>query len=395
MRVSLLHSTTESYMEVTPELGPKKRILYAITKANWGGAQRYVYDLAVAAKGAGHEVLVVSGSEGELTTRLRHADVMVAPIAAMQRDIKLAAEWRSFKDLVRYIRSFKPDVVHANSSKAGGLAGLAARLVGVKRIIFTAHGWAFNEDRPLWQRIIIWWFHYATVLLAHTTICVSEAMRREARSMPLVQGRFQVIHNGISEVPLRARGDARHALAPSLTLPFWIGTIAELHPTKQLDVLIRAFATLEDTVPDSALVIMGEGEDRGRLTALIHQLQLTDRILLLGHVSDAPSYLSALDIFALPSRSESFGFVLLEAGMATLPVVASNVGGIPEIIENNETGLLVPPGDTNALADALSLLAGDAALRTRLSAAFHAHVLARFSKKETTEKTLALYDGSC
>jgi glycosyltransferase involved in cell wall biosynthesis len=106
--------------------GRPLRILYAITKANWGGAQRYVFDLAQAAKAAGHEVLVVSGAEGALTERLRGAGIETRAIASLGRDVKLVAEVRAFGSLLSIIREYRPDVIHGNSSKAGLLAGFAA-----------------------------------------------------------------------------------------------------------------------------------------------------------------------------------------------------------------------------------------------------------------------------
>ena len=373
-------------MEVTP---PHK-ILYVITKANWGGAQKYVFNLATAASASGYEVLVASGVEGEMTERLRAEGITVAPLRAMQRDISLTAEVRAFFELRRIIQEFHPDIVHGNSSKAGGLGGLAARLTGVRRIIFTAHGWAFNEKRPSWQKALIWLFHYITVLLAHTTICVSEAMLREAH-MPFVRGRMRVIHNGVDSFVPFGKEQARAKLAPAITLPFWIGTIAELHPTKQLDVLIRAFASVKDSLPNAALVIMGEGQERTRLEKLIVSLAIGDRAFLLGHVSQAPLYLKALDLFVLPSRSESFGTVLVEAGIAETSVIATNVGGIPEIVEDGVSGVLVPSGNEHALANAISALAHDTAKRSEFAHALHERAFKDFSKQQMLDKTFALY----
>ncbi|MBU2330172.1 glycosyltransferase, partial [Patescibacteria group bacterium] len=219
-------------MEVAPT-NSKKRILYVITKANWGGAQRYVYDMALGAKAQGYSVLVVSGSEGELTARLRDADIRTESIQNMQRDIKLVGEWRSYLELLAHIRTFNPDIVHGNSSKAGALAALAARVAGVPTIVFTAHGWAFNENRPAWQRGIIALLHFFTVLLSHTTICVSDAVHRQAAWMPLVQRKLQTVHIGIDTLTFKTREEARRLLAPDLHKQFpqalWVGTIAELH----------------------------------------------------------------------------------------------------------------------------------------------------------------------
>jgi len=383
-----------SNTEVAAKNSPK-RILYVITKANWGGAQRYVFDLANASTDAGHDVLVVSGNEGPLTERLKEASIKTRTIAAMKRDISIMDEFRSFKTLLNIIDEFRPDVLHGNSSKAGALAALAGRLKGIDTIVFTAHGWAFNEGRPRWQKMIIGLFHYATVLLAHKTICVSRAIRQDAAWMPFVAKRFSVIHNGVSEGTLLSREEARMKIAPDLARGFpnalWIGSIAELHPTKGLDTLVEAFAAIAHELPSTVLVLMGDGNEWAKLEKLVQIYDLPDRVVLSGFVKDASTYLNALDMFVLPSRSEALGYALLEAGLASLPSIGTRVGGIPEVLDDGETGLLVPPGKSILLSQALTELVNDPALRNRLGTALHEKVRSEFSIAAMTEKTLALY----
>ncbi len=368
-----------------------KRILYVITKGNWGGAQRYVFDLAIAARDAGHTVQVASGAPGELIERLTDAGIDTVSLTRLQNDLEATSAWGAVEELLHTVRLFKPNVIHLNSSKAAFLGALAGRMAGVKRILFTAHGWAFNEDRPRWQKHFLWLVHYLTVLLSHTTICVSKAMRSDVRSMPFVQKKFRVIHNGVHEIELHSRDKARVRLAPTLHQSFWIGTIAELHPTKQLHVLIEAFATLADELPYIALVLIGEGSERQRLEKIIAEKGLEERVRLCGHVSEAGTYLSAFDLFVLPSRSEGLGYVLLEAGVASLPVVASSVGGIPEVIEDGISGTLVPSGDVPALTSALHTYLKETELRTAHGRTLHDRVDTEFSLKSMRDKTFALY----
>jgi glycosyltransferase involved in cell wall biosynthesis len=377
-------------MNVSPPATPK-RILYVITKSNWGGAQRYVYDLATAVQNKGYTVLVATGGEGELTERLREAGVPLSPISSMQRDINIGGELATFKALIRIMRDFRPDVVHINSSKAGGLGALAARYCRVKKVIFTAHGWAFNEDRPAYQKLVIWYFHYITILLNHLTICVSESTKRDTRFMPFIQKYLHVIHLGVQPVDFVEREVARIALAPGVSEKTWIGSIAELHPIKQFPVLIRSFVKIAAAHPDVTLVIIGEGQERLKLEKLIADLSLDGRVILAGHVAQAARYLKAFDVFVLPSRSESFGYVIAEAGLAGLPVVASAVGGIPEIITSEEDGILVPSRDEAALENALVRVIEDTALRTKLGEALKYRIEHDFSTTSMIAKTFALY----
>lgn len=379
---------------VAQENGPR-RVLYVITKANWGGAQRYVFDLALSSKVSGEDVLVVAGGEGMLTERLMEHGIKVRVITAMKRDISIMGEIRAFRTLLRIVGDFAPDVIHGNSSKAGALSALAGRIRNVRRIVFTAHGWAFNERRPLIQKLIIATLHYTTVLLAHATICVSSAIRQDAAWMPFVKKRLHVIHNGVSPVSLLSRSEARMRLCPELVRSYpdalWIGTIAELHPTKGLDTLIEAFAAIARELPSAVLVIMGDGQEWARLQKLVQIYDLPDRVVLTGFVKDASTHLNALDLFVLPSRSEALGYVLLEAGLASLPSIGTRVGGIPEVLEDGVSGLLVPASKSVALADAISELARSKQLRARLGDALHTKVLGEFSTDVMTRKTFALY----
>ncbi len=385
-------------MEVASPLSSARplSILYVITKASFGGAQRYVYDLATGAQERGLLAAVAVGGEGELIERLEAAGVPVFPIGSLERDVRLHKEVASFLALVRLMRRVRPDVVHTNSSKAGGLAALAARLAGVRRIVFTAHGWAFNEMRPQWQKALIALFHYATVLLSHRTICNSEATRRDIRWMPFVESRLSVIHPGIGPLAPHPRQEARRHLEGLLarSLPedaFWIGTLAELHPIKGLDVLVRAFARIAHRFPQAVLVFAGAGAERARLDLLARELAIDSRLYFCGHVAEAPRYLGAFDTLVLPSRSESFGYALLEAGRAEVPVIASRVGGIPEIVQNETTGLLTPPGDEHELARSLGALIEDGELRGRLARELRARVASDFSIERMLQDTFTLY----
>ena len=387
-------------MEVAPSTHLKQaRILYVITKPTWGGAQKYVFELAVGARKAGHEVTVACGAQGELTKRLEDAGVPVVSVPGLGRDIAPISDIKALISLTKLITVLQPDIVHGNSSKAGLVAAIAARFARVPRIIFSAHGWAFNESRPVWQKGIFAVFHLITVWLSDSVICVSEAVKRDSSWMPFSAKKMIVIPLGIAPVILESKGSARAKLAPASNAqsaliqssPVWIGTLAELHPTKGLDVAIAAFTLIAPQFPQTALLLIGEGQDRNRLVELAKNSGFSKRILFCGHIRHAAECLSALDIFLFPSRSEALGFAALEAGNASLPVVASNIGGIPEVIENGVSGLLVPVNDVHGFAHALSSLLSAPELREKLGQTLHEKVLKDFSQGQMLEKTLALY----
>jgi glycosyltransferase involved in cell wall biosynthesis len=367
------------------------RILYVITKANFGGAQRYVYDLAVAAHEKGFDVSVAYGTPGILVDRLLAAHIRTIPIENLARDVSVLKELTAFRELLRLFKQERPDIVHLNSAKAGGLGALAARLAGVPHIVFTAHGWAFNEQRPGWQKALIRMLSGVTVTLAHTTLCVSEATRRDIRWVPFSKKKLTVIHNGITCAPQKDRIEARAKLLPGHDERFWIGMLSELHPTKRVIDAIIAMQSLVQTHPNVVLVILGEGEERIRLEKEVAARGLEKHVFLIGFVADGPSYLQAFDLFLHASLSEALGYVILEAGCANLPVVATRVGGVPEIIENGQNGLLVPPRQPLALAQAVLSLMDAPLIRARLADTLHDTVLQHFSKEAMSAETFAAY----
>ena len=157
----------------------KKKILYCITKGNWGGAQKYAYDLATTLPKDQYEVVVLLGIDGELTKKLQAKNIRTIVLNNLPREISLIKDFFGFLKLLKIFRQEKPDIIHLNSSKMGFLGAWAGRLAGIKKIIFTGHGWAFNEDRSLWQKKLIYLLHLLTIALAHQTIAVSQETKKQ------------------------------------------------------------------------------------------------------------------------------------------------------------------------------------------------------------------------
>lgn len=369
------------------------KILYVITKSNWGGAQHYVYDLAVASVAQGYDVAVAAGGSGMLTEKLNAAGIRTIPFGLRQHQTFLAdlVSFGSLFPLLRLFRSERPHIVHVNSAKAGGLGALAARLARVPLIVFTAHGWEFNAPRSKLSKIGIRFFSWLTIVLSHATICVSEAVRRDVAWMPGTRGKLVLIHNGVTCSTLMSQHEARIALAPQATATYWIGMLSELHPTKRVDDAIRAFASVTANHPETGLFIISDGTERPKLEQLIRDLQLERRVMLLGIVKDAARYFSAFDMFVHASQSEALALAILEAGCASLPTVATRVGGIPEIIEDARSGILVRAHDPASLAQAIENLYGSPEKARALGTALHTRVQTYFSKERMLAQTFALY----
>ncbi|MFA6416507.1 MAG: glycosyltransferase [Candidatus Paceibacterota bacterium] len=375
----------------------KTKIFYLITKGNFGGAQRYVYELASSLPTADFEVAVILGEGEILAKKLNEKNIRVIYLPELGRDINLGSDWAVFWSLYGIFRREQPDVIHLNSSKIGGLGSLAGRLAGIKKIIFTGHGWAFNEKRSWLQKKAISFLSWLTIMFSHQTVLVSKSLMKQISTWPLTAGKLKLIYNGIDFINFLAERDARTLLLPNKADKFWIGTIAELHPNKGLDILIEAFARLVKDMLGSQtgwslyLVIIGEGQERAKLEKMISDKRLDGRIILLGQVDDARKYLHAFDIFVLPSRTEAFPYALLEAGSAGVPIIASEVGGVPEIIPDAEYGLLVPPENIHELEKSLKYMIIKDHYRALTSKNIQKYIRDNFSMKKMVEETIHLY----
>ena len=373
----------------------KKKVLYLITKSNWGGAQRYVYDLATNLDREKFEPVVALGGNGILADMLENAGIRVINIESLGRNISLKKEWAFARELWQILRVERPDVFHVNSSKAGGVGTLLGRLLRAPNVIFTAHGWAFNEDRPLWQKLITKFLHWITVLLSHRTIAVSSAIVKEM-NWPGALRKMKIVNPGRTIGPMYQKIEAREKIMdffPRL-LPYqsdpWLVCVAELHPIKRHHILIEAISELVKDYPTLRLILIGDGELKSVIEKQIANADLTENIFVLGNITEAARFLKAFDMFALASKSESYGYVLHEAGLAGVPIIATNVGGITDIIIDQQTGLLVPPDNVNALIIAINTLLTNPTQRVNYASTLQIELQKRTVTK-MTRQTESLY----
>jgi glycosyltransferase involved in cell wall biosynthesis len=376
----------------------KKKLFICITKSNWGGAQRYVFDIATNTPRDQFDTTVLLGGNGDLKTKLEDASVKTILLKNSQRDIDTKKEFGLLFELIDIFKKEKPDIVHLNSSKMGFIGALAGRISGVKKIIFTAHGWAFNEDRNFISKISFRILHILTILLSHKTVAVSEITKKQIGK--IFDKKFVVIRNGIRDINFKEEDDAKKFILEKireinpntknipLTNYTWVGTISELHKTKGLNYVIEAISKIKNNI---IFIIIGEGEKRKELEEQIIKLGLSNKVFLVGKVDNASTYLKAFDIFTLSSITEALPYVLLEAGYAGLPIVASNVGGIPEIIENDKTGLLIEPRHPEGIKTSIESLMKNTEKSSYLGKNMKDKILKNFTQKNMLERTFGLY----
>jgi glycosyltransferase involved in cell wall biosynthesis len=295
-------------------------------------------------------------------------------------------DWRAVRGLARGFREEGIDLVHANTGRDVWLGALAARRCGLPAVATR------RMDRRvapgLRTRLL-----YGT--LVRRVAAIAPAVADCLREGGVDPARVDVIEDAVDPErtrPSRPREAMRDALgvAPDEVLVLGVGALFE---RKGWDVLLEAFAALAPDVRDrSVLRIAGDGPEREALRTRLEALGLEKRAGLLGFRDDVGDLLHASDVFVLPSRREGLGVACLEAMATGLPVVASRVGGLGQVIDDGETGLLAPPADPAPLADALARLVCDPDLRDRLGKAARARVLERYLPDRLVDAYLAFYE---
>ncbi len=371
------------------------KILYIITKSNWGGAQRHVFDLALYSRKIGHEVVVALGGDGMLNDRLKAESITTMNIGSMKRNINVMNDGASFGSILKIIKKERPDILHLHSPKAAGLGSLAGRLLRVKKIIYTIHGWTFNEDRPIHQKISIAFFSWLTMVFSTQVITLSERELGQAQMFPFVSKKLRLIPLGIRPPIFMSKASVevflKSKIAESNKKRTVIGTIAELHPNKGLVYAVNAIEKLVANLHSVIFLIIGEGEQRAYLESLIKEKKLEKNIVLAGYVNDAAEYLKGFSIFLLPSLKEGLPYTLLEAGCAGLPVVATTVGGIPEIIDDMKSGILIQPKKSDEIAHALEFLIKHKNIQKEYGKNLQEKVRSAFTIEKMLEATMKLY----
>ncbi|HEY4479865.1 MAG TPA: glycosyltransferase family 4 protein [Candidatus Paceibacterota bacterium] len=382
----------------------RKKILFIITKGNFGGAQRYVYDLATNLPKEKFDVVVASGiKEGKtLVEKLQEKNIKTIEIESSEREVNFKNDFKALRELVKIIKKERPNIVHLNSSKIGFLGALAFlyfkfysiihNSYSVIQFIFTSHGWSFKEkNRSLHSRIIFYIAHYLTVLICNQTIAVSQKTKKDIDFLPFIKNKIKVVHNGISGFKLLLKREALEIL-PREKNEVVILSLSELHKNKGLDVAIKGFSLLPDEIKNKVkYFIAGTGEEKENLKKLAQECGADGRVKFLGFVDNAKKLLSGADIFLLPSRTENLPFALLEAGFAGVPTIATNVGGIPEVIKDMQNGILIHPKNPKEVAEAIIYLIDHKEKRKEFAAEIKKTVTNFFTLEKMLFETVSVY----
>ena len=358
------------------------RIVQLITRSdNIGGAQVHVRDLSVELKKLGIKVYILVGGNGTFIDEMKKYNMPVYPVPSLIRSINPYFDFRAFFEIRNLLKRLQPDLVATHSSKAGILGRLAAYSQNIP-VVFTAHGWAFTEGVSVVKQKIYLLVEKTIGRITSKIITVSgydQKLSLKHKVIPL--HKLMMIHNGIPEIPM-------HKTSQNVAIPKFIMT-ARLEKPKNHIFLLQALALLKDY--KWKIDFIGEGPLRSKIEQSISQLELKDRVRLLGERKDVVQQLKESQGFILVSDWEGLPISILEAMRAGLPVIASDIGGIPEMIDDHVNGFLIPKGDKEQLINKLSILFCNRDLRIKMGMASREKYENQFKISKMVEQTLAIY----
>jgi glycosyltransferase involved in cell wall biosynthesis len=365
--------------------GGRVRVLEVMATGTNGGAQEHVYSLVTRLNPECYEVRVVALSHGSSVRRLAKAGIDVTVID--EPDDRAAV-----RELADSVASFAPEIVHNHMYRAEVIGTRAALLLGEKgckrpAVISTVHSSRIRcvEDRQTLRQL---------TPLMDRLIVVSQAIERKVREEGRVGAPVSLIYNGV-DLQRYNHQQPCCTLHEEYLIPEEapiVGVVARLEAEKGHRTLIDAWPDVLAAVPNAWLLVIGEGSERDALEAEAATLGVSERIVFAGRREDVPAVTAALDVSVLPSYREAQGLSVLEAMALSRPVIASNVGGIPEMIEDGVTGLLVPPNDCDALAAAIVRLLTDHPFADMIARRGHDLVHERFCIELMVNSIETIYD---
>lgn len=354
------------------------RILMVVRPSK-GGAFGHAVRLGESLAERGHEV-GICGPHGSHRGRL--GDLLLE--LDIPREVSPNGQAKAVRGLVRIERSFRPDLVHAHGSQGGGIARLAKPASPRIPVVFSPHNFAFtNYFTSARQRTAYRAIERSLAPLTSRFIAVCENELREVEGIGAGR-RGRLVYNGIT--PFDPPAPAITSDAPILL------AVTELQPPKGVPTLIDAMPLILAKRPDARLLVAGGGPLQAEIEAQVAASGAADSIDLLGDVRNVPALLASADVFVAPGWAESFPYANLEAMSARLPIVAADVGGVGEAVEDGVTGRLVPTHDAAALAAATLDLLADSAEARRLGLAARARLEERFTLEGMIDGTLAVYE---
>jgi glycosyltransferase involved in cell wall biosynthesis len=350
------------------------KCLYIITRLDRGGSAEVVLQWAEGLQKRGFQITIISGRtdnpERDLSAFASRTGIPLVMFPSLQREVQPFSDIKALVILYRYIKKAKPDIVHTHTSKAGFLGRIAAKLNRVPVIIHSTHGHIFYG---YYGRLKTKLFILMEKFAGNFTDCITEltqlGIEDHIKLKIAPRDKFVVLRAGIDLTQYRSPQKNREQMRQEFSLPveaFVVGWVGRMTDIKNPLLLVKTAEILKNK-SSLRFLMAGGGELLEPAKELAIQLNIVDKIIFTGHRNDIPNILTAVDIYVLTSRNEGLGRSILEAQAAGITVIATNVGGVPEIVTDGETGILVPANNPSALAEAIVKLTFHPELRVKLS----------------------------
>lgn len=362
----------------------KYRVVYYMESSDFGGAEQVLYNLLSELDRSSWEpVLVYQQHSGiaSFVDRIGDLGISTVPVSAIEG----LGDISGINRLVGTLKQLRPAVFHAQLvSNLKCTAGIiCARLAGIKAVVATQHSYQKFRARRIYKVYIRFIYQRLVSMLVDRYISVSRSQAEQLKKA-IPQGKVSVVHNAVrtEDFASCARSEAIQGDRKPAVL-----TVARLDRLKGIGYLIEAAAL----VPDAFFFLAGDGPERANLEERARELDIADRIIFLGRRNDIPALLHSCDIFVLPSLLEGLPLSVMEAMSASKPVIGTNIDGINDLITDRENGLLVPPGDPRALADAINLILSDERLAQRIAASARDTINLGFTQEKMIEGVTDIY----
>ena len=350
------------------------KILYVDTEGVWRGGQEQLFTLMLGIKERRHQVYLAAPAGSPLSVRARERDIEVFPFR-QRNELSPRAVFRLWKFLRR--RDF--DIVYVNTPRAIVSGGLASKLCGVPLRICSR-----RVNFPLRSPLSCLKYNWLQERVITVSVSIRQTLIEEGVRPDLIQVIYEGVDLGwIDSHPTSCVLDVGEKLK--------VGTVAHLSPEKGHRVLLEAAARVVSRFPEVVFVLVGKGALMSQLEAQVRELGIESHVVFTGFREGSDTLMRECDVFCLPSLSEGLSSAILVAMASSLPVVATHVGGIPELVVDGETGLLVPPSDVDQLVDALDRVLASQTLRRRMGQAGRRRVEQNFTLERKLDETEQLY----
>lgn len=363
------------------------RILYVITKSEIGGAQTHLMEVVRYMHYAGHDVLVVTGTAGWLTNELAAIGVDYEILPDLVREINPAKDIKTINYICRILEDKHPDIIHCHSSKAGIVGRIAGAIKNVPAV-FTAHGWAFTSGVSPAKRIIYTAIEHIMLGITKRVICVSEFDRQLAKRWFLHNyNRIVTVHNGIVDKKFI------NSTVREYTLPLKLVSVARFSHQKNNMELIKAVEQINKLYSGSLqLNMVGDGPLLFEAQAYVTSHKLENEVYFLGSRTDVDDILNQNDIFCLISNYEGLPISIIEAMRAEMPIIASDVGGVNELVKDGVNGFLIPRGNISELVDKLKYILEHKELIKSMGEASRKIYEEEYTADRMNQKILSVYN---